>query len=102
MGVQLGAPTGLPDVRMLIGYCAFRSPDAALLVSLLPKLVIVRGERRLTTLMQLVRDKSREMRPARDIILMRLLEVLLIEALRSTVGTEASPELLRGLADTRW
>ena len=98
---RLGTPTGLPDVRMLIGYCTFGSPDAALLVSLLPKLVIVRGERRLTTLMQLVRDESREMRPARDIILMRLLEVLLIEALRSTVGTEASPGLLRGLADTR-
>jgi AraC-like DNA-binding protein len=98
---RLGTPTGLPDVRMLIGYCTFGSPDAALLVSLLPKLVIVRGERRLTTLMQLVRDESREMRPARDVILMRLLEVLLIEALRSTVGTEASPGLLRGLADAR-
>lgn len=98
---RLGSPTGLPDVRMLIGYCTFGSPDAALLVSLLPKLVIVRGERRLTTLMQLVRDESREMRPARDVILMRLLEVLLIEALRSTVGTEASPGLLRGLADAR-
>jgi AraC-like DNA-binding protein len=98
---RLGTPTGLPDVRMLIGYCTFGSPDAALLVSLLPKLVIVRGERRLTTLMQLVRGESREMRPARDVILMRLLEVLLIEALRSTVGTEASPGLLRGLADAR-
>jgi AraC-like DNA-binding protein len=98
---RLGNPTGLPDVRMLIGYCTFGSPDAALLVSLLPKLVIVRGEMRLTTLMQLVRDESREMRPARDVILMRLLEVLLIEALRSTVGTEASPGLLRGLADAR-
>ena len=98
---RLGTPTGFPDVRMLIGYCTFGSPDAALLVSLLPKLVIVRGERRLTTLMKLVRDESREMRPARDVILMRLLEVLLIEALRSTVGTEASPGLLRGLADAR-
>ena len=98
---RLGNPTGLPDVRMLIGYCTFGSPDAALLVSLLPKLVIVRGEMRLTTLMQLVRDESREMRPVREVILMRLLEVLLIEALRSTVGTEASPGLLRGLADAR-
>jgi AraC-like DNA-binding protein len=98
---RLGTPTGLADVRMLIGYCTFGSPDAALLVSLLPKLVIVRGERRLTNLMQLVRDEFRETRPARDVILMRLLEVLLIEALRSTVGTEASPGLLRGLADER-
>ena len=41
------------------------------------------------------------MRPARDVILMLHLEVILIEALRSTVGTEASPGLLRGLADAR-
>ena len=98
---RLGTPSGPPDVRMLIGYCTFGSPDAALLVSLLPKLVIVRGENRLGTIMQLVRDESREARPARDVILARLLEVLLIEALRSTVGTEASPGLLRGLADAR-
>jgi len=70
-------------------------------VSLLPKLVIVRGENRLGTIMQLVRDESREARPARDVILARLLEVLLIEALRSTVSTDASPGLLRGLADAR-
>ncbi len=98
---RLGNPNGPPDVRMLIGYCTFGSPDAALLVSLLPKLVIVRGENRLGTIMQLVRDESRAARPARDVILARLLEVLLIEALRSTVGTEASPGLLRGLADAR-
>jgi AraC-like DNA-binding protein len=98
---RLGTPTGPPDVRMLIGYCTFGSPDAALLVSLLPKLVIVRDENRLATLMQLVRDESRAERPAREVILMRLLEVLLIEALRSTVGTAAPPGLLRGLADAR-
>jgi transcriptional regulator GlxA family with amidase domain len=41
------------------------------------------------------------LRPARDVILERLLEVLLIEALRSTAGIAASPGLLRGLADER-
>jgi transcriptional regulator GlxA family with amidase domain len=35
------------------------------------------------------------------VILARLLEVLLIEALRSTAGTAASPGLVRGLADAR-
>lgn len=35
------------------------------------------------------------------LILARLLEVLLIEALRSVAGTAASPGLLRGLADER-
>ena len=36
-----------------------------------------------------------------EVILTRLLEVLLIEALRSTAGTAASPSLVRGLADER-
>jgi AraC-like DNA-binding protein len=89
------------DVRLLIGHCTFGSPDAALLVSLLPQLVHVRGERRLATIVQLVGDESREMRPGREVILTRLLEVLLIEAFRSTAGTDASPGLLRGLADER-
>lgn len=96
-----GDPDGPPDVRMLVGYCVFGSPDAALLVSLLPQLVHVRGERRLATLVQLLRDEFRERRPARDVILARLLEVVLLEALRATSGPAASPGLLRGLADAR-
>lgn len=96
-----GNPDGPPDVRLLVGYCVFGSPDAALLVSLLPQLVHVRGDKRLTTLVQLVGEESREQRPAREVILARLLEVLLIEAFRSGAGTAASPGLARGLADGR-
>lgn len=99
--IRHGIQSGPADVRLLIGHCAFGSPDAALLVSLLPQLVHVRGENRLTTLVQLVRDESRELRPARDVVLARLLEVLLIEALRSMTGMAASSGLLRGLADAR-
>ena len=97
---RLGAESASPDIQLLGGHCVFGSPDAALLVSLLPELVHVRGERRLATLVKLVREESREQRPARDVVLARLLEVLLIEALRST-GTAASPGLVRGLADVR-
>ena len=98
---RLGIQTDRPDVRLLVGHCVFGSPDAALLVSLLPQLVHVRDERRLATLVQLVGEESQELRPARDFILARLLEVMLIEALRSSTGTAASPGLLRGLADAR-
>jgi AraC-like DNA-binding protein len=98
---RLGIQNGPPEVLLLVGHCVFGSPDAALLVSLLPQLVHVRGEKRLTTLVRLVGEESRELRPARNVILARLLEVLLIEALRSTAGTAASPGLLRGLADGR-
>jgi AraC-like DNA-binding protein len=99
--VRHGDPNAAPDVRMLLGYCAFGSPDAGLLVSLLPQLVHVRGIPRLATLVQLVRDESRAARPAREVILARLLEVLLIEALREAPGTGTSPGLVRGLADER-
>lgn len=99
--LRLGAPAGAPDVLILVGHCSFGSPDAALLVSLLPQLVHVRGEARLATLVELVGQETRGARPARDLVLARLLEVLLIEALRSTTRADTSPGLLRGLADPR-
>jgi transcriptional regulator GlxA family with amidase domain len=93
---------GIPaDVQLLVGHCTFGSPDRALLVSLLPQLLVVRGERRLTTLVELVTQEARGQRPAREVILAHLLEVLFIEALRSTSNTAASPGLLRGLGDER-
>jgi AraC-like DNA-binding protein len=98
---RIGEAAGPIDVRMVVGHCSFGSPDAALLVSLLPQCVHVRGEQRLATLVQLVREESREQRPAREVVLARLLEVLLIEALRSATCTNASPGLARGLADSR-
>jgi AraC-like DNA-binding protein len=96
-----GTQAGPADVRLLGGYFIFGSPDAALIVSLLPQLVHVRGERRLTVMVQLVGEESREQRSGRDLVLTRLAEVLLIEALRSTTEATASPGLLRGLADVR-
>ena len=98
---RLGSAEAPPDIRMLVGHCAFGSDDARLLVSLLPQLVHVRGPGRLTTLVELVNEECRADRPGRDVVLARLLEVLLIEALRSTAGPAAPPGLLRGLADDR-
>ena len=51
--------------------------------------------------MRLVGEESSERRTGRDLVLTRLVEVLLIEALRSTPGEDAPPGLLRGLADAR-
>ena len=99
--VRHGTRHGPPDVRLLGGYFVFDSPDAALLVSLLPALMHVRGVERLSVLVQLVDAESSEQRSGRDLVLSRLVEVLLIEALRSTSGDDAPPGLLRGLADAR-
>jgi AraC-like DNA-binding protein len=86
---------------LLGGYFVFDSPDAALLVSLLPTQVHVRGAERLATLVRLIAEESSEQRSGRDLVLTRLVEVLIIEALRWTSGEEAPPGLLRGLADAR-
>ena len=96
-----GTRGGRPDVRLLGGWFAFDSPDAPVLVSLLPGLVHIRGAERLSVLVRLVAEESSERRPGRDLVLTRLVEVLLIEALRSTPGEDTPPGLLRGLADAR-
>jgi len=97
--VRHGTRGGRPEVRLLGGWFAFDSPDSALLVSLLPSLVHVRGVERLATLVRLVGEEATEQRSGRDLVLTRLVEVLLIEALRLTPGEDAPPGLLRGLAD---
>jgi AraC-like DNA-binding protein len=99
--VRHGTRGGRPDVRLLGGWFVFGSTDRALLVSLLPSLVHVRGVERLSTLVRLVGEEASERRAGRDLVLTRLVEVLLIEALRATPGDDAPPGLLRGLADAR-
>lgn len=96
-----GVQSGPADERLLVGYCSFGSPDAEMLVSLMPEVVLVRGEERLNTLVRLVADESAAERPGREAVLTRMLEVMLIESLRSCAGNIGSPGLLRGLADAR-
>ncbi|GLS85543.1 AraC family transcriptional regulator [Cypionkella aquatica] len=98
---RLGDPEGAPSVQMLVGHCLFGAADADLLVSLLPEIVIVPGQDRLAALASLVSDECRANRPAREVILERLLEVLFIEALRATARSTAAPGLVQGLADPR-
>jgi AraC-like DNA-binding protein len=99
--IRHGTKGGPPDVRILGGYFVFDSPDAALLVSLLPALVHVRGVERLSLYVRLVGEEAGEDRAGRDLVLVRLVELLLIEALRSSPGEGTPPGLLRGLADPR-
>lgn len=94
-----GDPTGIPNMRVLVGRLAFGSPDATLVFALLPCLLHVQGQARLTALVQMIREEAEGDRPAKEIVLERQLQLLLIEALRSDAAGLGTPGLLRGLAD---
>ena len=97
--VRLGDPAEPADVTLLVGHCDFASQDKALLASLLPEVIHIHGADRLTAMVRMIDDETRSARAAREMVLGHLLEVLLIDALRSSAGTGASPGLIRGLAD---
>lgn len=99
--IRHGDPFAPADARLLVGHFSFASPDARLLVSLLPKVMHVSGERRLSTIVELVGEEARQQRPGRDVVLTHLMEVMLIEALRSSAGIDTPPGLMRGLSDPR-
>ncbi|PTW47351.1 AraC-like DNA-binding protein [Sphingomonas faeni] len=98
---RVGSVDAPADLTMRIGHCRFASPDADLLVRLLPRVILARGEPRLATLMQLVGEETFARRPAREVVLERLLELVLIEAVRSGDATMSAPGLVQGLADRR-
>lgn len=87
------------EVRMLVGHLAFGSRDADLLLALLPRMLHVHCEARLVRLVEFLDAEARAERPGREAVLSRLLEVVLIEALRSAGEGVGAPGLLRGLAD---
>ncbi|MEM8973666.1 MAG: AraC family transcriptional regulator [Pseudomonadota bacterium] len=98
---RIGALDGPAEVEMLIGHCSFGSPDAELLVSLLPDKILVHGEDRLAALAAMVQSETRADRPARDAVIERLLQILLIEAFRSTAQPDDTSALVSGLTDAR-
>lgn len=99
--VRYGAPGDAPDMRSLGGTFQFGEADPALLVSLLPQVVHVRGVARLSRLVEMVAEETVDPRPGAASVLSRLAELLLIEAMRATSRGDAPPGLLRGLADAR-
>ena len=96
---RLGGKDEPVEMRALVGHCRFEAPDRELLVSLLPEVIHVSGQDRLTGLVRMIHEETRAERLARSMVLERLLEVLLIEALRTAPQVASPPGLLRGLAD---
>lgn len=100
-----GAPSGPATMRLLGGYFHFDREDARFLVSLLPPVVHIRreeaGATRLRRIVELIGEEADEHRPGRDLILERLVEVLLVEALRFRPASASRQEqgLFAGLSD---
>jgi AraC-like DNA-binding protein len=101
-----GTPSGPPTMRQLGGYFRFDRANAKLVVNLLPSMVLIRhgeaGASRVRRIVELIAEETSEHRPGRDLILERLVEVLLVEALRfrpASAAPKREQGLLVGLAD---
>lgn len=103
--VRHGEQEGDADFEALGGTFRIEAANASLLLALLPRMIHVppsdgRAER-LGRLIDLVMEECGGDEPGKDMILRRLLEVLLVEALRrpGVVVDEARAGLLDGLRD---
>jgi len=99
--LRYGDRKGRADMRSLGGSFHFDCADPGLLVALLPKVVHVQGSTRLSQLVGMVGEESADAKPGSEFMLSRLVELLLVEAMRSASTGSAPPGLLRGLGDER-
>jgi AraC-like DNA-binding protein len=111
--LRLGDPKQEPTTRLFGGLIVCNAANADLLFELLPRFIHVRATdniaARLRALVAIIREETTDVRPGRDAILCRLIEVLLIEMLRcecaawfpnvSVLGGLSDPQLARALAD---
>ncbi len=86
---------------LLGGYFEFESPDSALLTALLPAMLHVKGAEKLAAYVHLIDAEAKASQPGKNIALEKLVELLLIEALRTSNGLNTPSGLLKGLSDER-
>jgi len=103
----VGPADGAPELRLLGGLFAFGDSNAALLDSVLPPITHIRAAdraaSRLSAVLGLLGDEAGADRPGRALVVAKLLEIMLVEAIRfdgAPIGL-ARPGLLAGLADAR-
>ncbi|GAU84689.1 transcriptional regulator of AraC family [Bosea sp. BIWAKO-01] len=94
------------EFKQLGGYFQLEPGNRGLFAGLLPGLVHIQATdpaaERLARMIDLITEEALANRPGRDLVVDRLIEVLLVEALRfhaERAGAAARPGLLSGLAD---
>jgi AraC-like DNA-binding protein len=90
-------------VRLLGGYFAFDPINASMLVNQLPAMLHIRAAdaamQSIVPVVELVKRETLHQRPGQSLILTRLADVLLVEALRSAPAELSGLGLLAGLRD---
>jgi AraC-like DNA-binding protein len=103
--VRHGDPDGTPDFMALGGSFAFERVNSPLLLSLLPERIHIPAlegrSTRFGRLTDLLAEECATDYPGKELIIQRMLEALLVEALRwRSLGNEAVPAgLLSGMQD---
>jgi len=104
--VRHGEAEGEADFRMLGGGFQIEPVNAGLLLALLPGIIHIRADEgeadRLKRIIALIMEESMADRPGREPVVERLLEVMLVEALRWGGGMDAGPVtsgMLRSMRD---
>jgi AraC-like DNA-binding protein len=103
--VRHGEQDGAPDFAALGGSFSIESVNAQLLLTLLPDAIFIRASAgrgtRFGRMIELLSEECMADHPGKELVIQRLLEMLLVEALRWDVGgdTAASANLLNGLRD---
>lgn len=98
-----GEPSAESSVCMLGGYFAFDPINKSMLLDFLPKMLRIRANQpaigSVATIVELIQREARDQRPGRNLVLSRLIEVMLVEALRSAPPEMTATGLLAGLRD---
>ncbi|MET0293002.1 MAG: AraC family transcriptional regulator [Steroidobacteraceae bacterium] len=104
--VRYGDPHAVVDFQLLGGYFSCDPAQRSLLRELLPTTIHIEAKEpsalRLSASLRILAEEARADRPGRDLIVERLLEVLLVEALRfhaSRAVASDRPGLLTALSD---
>lgn len=98
-----GDPSSQPEATLLGGYFAFEPNNAFLLLDFLPRMLHVRAadpaSANISAVVEIIRREAAAKRPGQSLMFTRLIEVLLVEALRSAPAEVIGTGFLAGLRD---